>query len=72
MGKHSAFLIKNITLDRMKCYFGPIQQPVLDQFFQNIRKKTVRKSSAIWNSPLSDPTPGEGKYDQLFDNKVRK
>lgn len=71
MAKYSAVLIRELPVKRIEHYFGPIQQPVLDKFFKSMRKQTVRKSSAIWTSPLSDPTPGEGKFDRLIDNNAK-
>ena len=71
MLKESSVIIRKLPLNLIENYFGAIQQPVIDHFFKNKRKYKARKSSAVWNSPLSDPTPGEGKFDHLVDNKAK-
>ena len=66
----SKVIIRKLPLNRIENYFGAIEQPVIDYFFK-IKRNKGRNSSAIWNSPLSDPTPGEGKFDHLVDNKAK-
>lgn len=44
-------------------YFGRMKQPTVEDFFKNqLKQYPLRSSSAIWTSPMSDPTPGEGRY----------
>jgi len=51
-------------------YFGRIIQPRLDDLFKGIRKPfPQRTSSAQWNSPMYDPTPGEAKFIKIKTKK---
>uniref|UniRef100_A0A914HI84 Inner centromere protein ARK-binding domain-containing protein n=1 Tax=Globodera rostochiensis TaxID=31243 RepID=A0A914HI84_GLORO len=56
------------TVQNIEQYFGRIQQPTVLDFFKHIRKKYPkrRSSSAIWDSPMSDPTPGFGRFQKMF------
>ncbi|KAI3422239.1 hypothetical protein GPALN_012769 [Globodera pallida] len=56
------------TVQNIEHYFGRIQQPAVLDFFKHIRKKYPkrRSSSAIWDSPMSDPTPGFGRFQKMF------
>ncbi|KAI1719737.1 inner centromere protein, ARK binding region domain-containing protein [Ditylenchus destructor] len=41
-------------------YFGRMKQPTVEDFFKSqLKQYPLRSSSAIWTSPMSDPTPGE-------------
>ncbi|GMT14761.1 hypothetical protein PFISCL1PPCAC_6058, partial [Pristionchus fissidentatus] len=43
-------------------YFGPIIQPDLNLIFKPSSKYPKRTSSAMWNSPLSNPTKGKSRF----------
>uniref|UniRef100_A0A0K0FC40 INCENP_ARK-bind domain-containing protein n=1 Tax=Strongyloides venezuelensis TaxID=75913 RepID=A0A0K0FC40_STRVS len=48
--------------------FGKIHEFKMENIFKG--KKYVRTSSAVWSSPLSNPTQGEGIYQQLSESIV--
>uniref|UniRef100_A0A0N5C2B8 INCENP_ARK-bind domain-containing protein n=1 Tax=Strongyloides papillosus TaxID=174720 RepID=A0A0N5C2B8_STREA len=48
--------------------FGKIHEFKMEDIFKG--KKYVRTSSAVWSSPLSNPTQGEGIYQQLNESIV--
>ncbi|KAL3114556.1 hypothetical protein niasHT_014363 [Heterodera trifolii] len=56
------------VLEKIEKYFGRIQQPALLDFFKQSKKKYTkrRSSSAVWDSPMSDPTPGFGRFQKMF------
>lgn len=52
-----------LTMAHCERYFGRIAEPDVNDFFGRFKVKyPVRSSSAHWNSPLSDPTPGVGRF----------
>ncbi|KAL3079886.1 hypothetical protein niasHS_014168 [Heterodera schachtii] len=55
------------VLEKVEKYFGRIQQPALIDFFKQSKKKYTkrRSSSAVWDSPMSDPTPGFGRFQKF-------
>nr|CAD2133510.1 unnamed protein product [Meloidogyne enterolobii] len=57
-----------ITKDQIEHHFGKIRQPTTQDLFGGYCKDYPprRASSAVWNSPMSDPTPGIGLYQSKF------
>ncbi|KAL7073270.1 hypothetical protein ACQ4LE_007175 [Meloidogyne hapla] len=57
-----------LTNDEIERHFGKIQQPTAQDLFKGYRKNYPprRASSSLWNSPMSDPTPGIGLYQCQF------
>ncbi|CAK5064209.1 unnamed protein product [Meloidogyne enterolobii] len=57
-----------ITKDQIEHHFGKIRQPTIQDLFGGYCKDYPprRASSALWNSPMSDPTPGIGLYQSKF------
>uniref|UniRef100_A0A914KQI0 INCENP_ARK-bind domain-containing protein n=1 Tax=Meloidogyne incognita TaxID=6306 RepID=A0A914KQI0_MELIC len=57
-----------ITKDQIEHHFGKIRQPTIQDLFGGYCKDYPprRASSAVWNSPMSDPTPGIGLYQSKF------
>lgn len=52
-----------LTEGQRERHFGGIMQPDVNDFFDKYLKEyPVRSSSALWNSPMSDPTPGVGRF----------
>lgn len=57
-----------VTVDQLERYFGRIRQPEINDLFKGYRtqQRQRRASSATWNSPMSDPTPGVGHFQHQF------
>lgn len=60
-----------LTTQKIEQHFGHIEKPDLLEIFPNTKQdKFDHSTSAIWSSPLSDPTPGEARF-FLFQNGLR-
>lgn len=59
-----------LTKDQIECHFGKIHQPTLPELFKGYDKDYPprRASSAFWDSPMSNPTPGVGLFQSKFNN----
>jgi len=56
-------LHKKLTDGQIERYFGKMKEPdYVTIFKREPNKDRGRNPSAEWNSPLSDPTPGKGRY----------
>ncbi|KAL3114554.1 hypothetical protein niasHT_014361 [Heterodera trifolii] len=68
LAQHINGLQRIDVLEKVEKYFGRIQQPALLDFFKQSKKKYTkrRSSSAVWDSPMSDPTPGFGRFQKMF------
>lgn len=59
-----------LNKEQRERFFGRIKQPTLQEFFSDSKKNyPMRNSSAIWSSPMSDPTPGESRYKKFNKKK---
>uniref|UniRef100_A0A914DD45 Inner centromere protein ARK-binding domain-containing protein n=1 Tax=Acrobeloides nanus TaxID=290746 RepID=A0A914DD45_9BILA len=59
---------KTLNVAARSQHFGTIQAPNIVELFPSKKKYPPRTSSAIWTSPLSNPTPGYSRYQQYVSN----
>lgn len=70
VARHENIIRRHITEGQRERFFGRIKQPNICDFFDPKTKKyPLRNSSAVWTSPMSDPTPGESRFFQ-FNKKI--
>uniref|UniRef100_A0A914DNI1 Inner centromere protein ARK-binding domain-containing protein n=1 Tax=Acrobeloides nanus TaxID=290746 RepID=A0A914DNI1_9BILA len=62
---------KNLNVAARSRHFGTIQAPNIVELFPSQKKYPARTSSAIWTSPLSNPTPGYSRYQQYASNSSK-
>lgn len=69
VARHESILKQRLNEIQRERFFGKIKQPTLsDLYYNNKKNYPMRNSSAIWTSPMSDPTLGESRF-KMFNIK---